>query len=120
MKSILGVHHIFPDSCAASVQAAIFNRCGVLVLSVSPSAQPPRLNATMAMWRACYIAETLQSFADRSRLVADGRILQAYSKLQQLGNLRHIDIFSSHLSAAELGVDPQEVAELKQRIDEVR
>lgn len=74
----------------------------------------------MAMWRACYIAETLQSFADRSPLVADGRILQAYSKLQQLGNLRHIDIFSSHLSAAELGIDAQEVAQLKQRVEEVR
>lgn len=51
---------------------------------------------------------------------ADGRILQAHSKLQQLGHLRHIDIFQSHLPAAELGIDVLEVDMLKQRIDEVR
>lgn len=51
---------------------------------------------------------------------ADGRILQAHSKLQQLGDLRHIDIFRSHLPAAELGIDVREVDMLKQRIDEVR
>ena len=73
--------------------------------------------------KRCSKHATLQRlciFPDRFHLVADGRILQAYSKLQQLGNLRHVDIFGSHLSAAELGIDVREVAELKQRVDEVR
>lgn len=53
-------------------------------------------------------------------MLADGRILQAHSRLEELGALRHLDIFQSQLSPAEIGIDVHEVAVLKRRVDEVR